>query len=167
MHNQVLDSSQAYHSIFVDRLVEMFHLLNCFKSSLKDLMHALCWWCFVCFQSNRVRLPALNFASLEKWLSLDSLSKHDAYSCVSLNALNGWHDRPICSFSQSSNWLHFLLAIIQLKLQFPFSAAKSLFWKQLIFLWFFWYGEWFGIFWLGCFSFLGRERGFVFWVCVV
>lgn len=125
MHNQVLDSSQAYHSIFVDRLVEMFHLLNCFKSSLKDLMHALCWWCFVCFQSNRVRLPALNFASLEKWLSLDSLSKHDAYSCVSLNALNGWHDRPICSFSQSSNWLHFLLAVIQLKLRCFLSQLLS------------------------------------------
>lgn len=25
--------------IFIDRLAQMFHLLNCFKSSLKDLMH--------------------------------------------------------------------------------------------------------------------------------
>lgn len=85
----------------------------------------LCWCCFVCLQSNRVRLPALNFESLEKWLSLDSLSKHNAYSCVSLNALNGRHDRPICSFSQSSNWLHFLLAIIQLKLHCPVHCFLS------------------------------------------
>lgn len=87
-------------------------------------MH-LCWCCFVCFQSNRVRLPALNFASLEKWLTLDSLSKHHAYSCVSLNALNGRHDTPVCSFSQSSNWLHFLLAIIQLKLYYPVHCFLS------------------------------------------
>lgn len=78
-----------------------------------------------CLRSNRVRLPALNFASLEKWLSLDSLSKHDAYSCVSLSALNGSHDRPICSFSQSSKWLHFLLAIIQLKLHCPVHCFLS------------------------------------------
>lgn len=87
-------------------------------------MH-LCWCCFVCLQSNRVRLPALNFESLEKWLSLDSLSKHNAYSCVSLNALNGRHDSPICSFSQSSNWLHFLLAIVQLKLHCPVHCFLS------------------------------------------
>lgn len=135
-------------------------------------MH-LCWCCFVCFQSNRVRLPALNFASLEKWLSLDSLSKHDAYSCVSLNALNGRDDRPICSFSQSSNWLHFLLAIIQLKLHCPVHCFLS----QLLSRYFgnnspfcldfFWYGEWVGIFWLGCFCFLRRGMRVVFWGFVV
>lgn len=94
----------------------------------RDLSRLL--FCVV-FKAMSVRLLVLNFASLEKWLRLGSLSEHSAYGCVSLDTLDGWHlhERSVCSFSRSSNWLHFLLAVVQLKLHCPvhcfiISAAK-------------------------------------------
>lgn len=41
------------------------------------------------YKAIAVRLSVLNFTSLEKWIRLDSLPKHNTYSCISLDALDG------------------------------------------------------------------------------
>ena len=58
------------------------------KMWFRDLCWVLFWFVF---KAIAVRLSVLNFAGLEKWMRLSTLSKRSAYSCVSLDALHGRH----------------------------------------------------------------------------